>query len=97
LPSTGKGRVRLKVETQLVLGLVLVAAAVVFNQAVGFEDAYDSLSSDGSSGYAGSRKWAELHAQDAVAVSELGRAARAHDHRVGSDAWRRGEDDRVSG
>src|SRR5687767_11260444 len=42
-------RRRLKVKTLLVLGLVLAAVAVVFSQAVGFEDAYQSLSSDGSS------------------------------------------------
>jgi acid phosphatase type 7 len=34
-------------KTALVLGLVLIAAAVVFNQTVGFKDAYDSLFSDG--------------------------------------------------
>jgi calcineurin-like phosphoesterase family protein len=38
----------LKIKTLLVLGLVLVAA-VVFNQTVGFKDAYDSLADGGSS------------------------------------------------
>jgi acid phosphatase type 7 len=42
----------LKAKTLLVLGLVL-AAAVVFNQTVGFKDAYESLSSDGSSAEGG--------------------------------------------
>jgi hypothetical protein len=39
----------LKVKPLLVLGLVLAAAAVLFNQTVGFKDAYESLSPDGSS------------------------------------------------
>ena len=51
--STTKKGTRLKVKTLLVLGLVLAAAAVIFNQAVGFKDAYESLSSDGSSAGSG--------------------------------------------
>jgi hypothetical protein len=43
----------LKAKTLLVLGLVLATAAVVFSQAVGFEDAYESLSPDGSSAGSG--------------------------------------------
>ena len=40
----------LKVKPLLVLGLVLAVAAVVFNQTVGFKDAYESLSDGGSAG-----------------------------------------------
>jgi hypothetical protein len=39
----------LKIKTLLVLGLVIAAVALAFNQTVGFNDAYDSVFSDGDS------------------------------------------------